>query len=80
MPVDNAIALCHGNLYETSTARPANAKASLWLVHRAVGGTHQPLATTVEKTVGLVVHFHRDVRTLVQVTIDLARKPDSEAT
>ncbi len=67
MPVDNAIGLGDVNLYQTTATRPDLAGAGQRGVGGAVGGAHQPLAGGVEKTVGLVVHFHRHMGASVQV-------------
>ncbi len=34
-----------------------------------MGSTHQPLACVIEKTVGLVIHFHRHMGATVQVSM-----------
>lgn len=78
MPVHHTIALGHGYLDQPAAAGPAHAVARLRVVHGTVGGTHQPTATAVEKAVGLIVHLHGNVGTLVQVAIDLAFKPDGK--
>jgi hypothetical protein len=78
MPVHDAVALAQRYL-DQSAAAGAPRHSPFGSVHGAMRGTHQPTAGAVEKTVGLVVHFHRNMGALVQVGIHLAFKTDGKA-
>ena len=79
MPVHDTVAFGHVDHHQPTAARTANAMTGLRAVHGTVGGTHQPLAAAVKKSVGLVVHFHGYVGALVQIAIDLALEADGKA-
>jgi len=80
MPVHDAIGLGQCDSDQPTSARPATALTRFGSVGGTVGGTHQPLAGRVEKTVGLVVHLHWDMGTAVEVGVGTILKPNGKPT
>jgi len=80
MPVHDAIRLCEDDLYQTSATGPSPALTGLRPVNGSVRSAHQPLACAVKELVGLVIHLHGDMGTLVEIGIDLPLKSDRKTT
>jgi hypothetical protein len=78
MPVDDAVLFRQGYLYQRAAAGATPAFTRIRAVRCAVGGAHQASARAVKKAVGLVIHFHRNVGTLVQIGVDTALEPDGK--
>jgi hypothetical protein len=78
MPVHYATPLRKGNLYQTTPTRTATARTRLRVIHGTMGGTHQPVARAVEKSIGLVVHFHGHMRASIEIGVHLVLVPNAK--
>ena len=78
MPVDDAALFRQGYLDQPAAAGATPAFTRIRAVHCAVGSAHQASPCAVKKAVGLVVHFHRNMGTLVQIGVNTALEPDGK--